>query len=245
MLKRSIQIFILIISSLIVINQATPACTCVATAQESTQITNKIQLIKQLEEQIMMVKNQFQMLEGLTGGMLSGISGANMQIMNQFMKVKDIWKQAGSLTHSMDDFIDKHNERHPEHLEDTEVNAAEERKRRDEEYTKMLDAYLEGLNLNAQDLQNSQQVRNQLMGVLQSTEGQVQAIQALGGLINHSSQLVEQNGQIASSYVTMFAENELDKRAREDNVEKNLEKAFDNAKSVQPSGKGFKPKSQW
>ena len=246
MKKVMLQVVIVFVMSFVVINQSAAwVCACVATAQESTQITNKIQLIYQLQEQIQMVKNQFQMLEGLTGGMVSGLTGANSQILQQFKQVQDVWKQATSLTHAMDNFTDLHNKRHPEHVAGTQVNAEEERRRRDKEWREMADAYLEGLNMNAQDLENSAKAREKLFASMQTTEGQVQAVQALGAFINHTSALVEKNGEILSGYVTMFAENEQDKRDEADNTAKNLELAFDEAKNVQPSGKGYSPKPAW
>lgn len=246
MRKAIIQLFVISIFSLVIVNQtAAWTCACTATAQESTQIANKIQLIKQLAEQVQMVKNQYQMLRQLTGSMASGLNGANSQIFEQFRKVQDVWKSAESLTHAMDNFTDLHNKRHPEHLEGTQVKAEEERRRRDKEYKQMLDSYLKGINMNALDFENREKMRQKLMDTLQSTEGQVQAIQALGGLINHTSMLVDKNTEVVSGYVTMFAENEQDRRDQEDTENKNLQLAIQGAKNERPTGKGHKPKFQW
>ena len=231
---------------LVIINQSAAwTCACTATAQESTQLLNKVQLIKQLAEQIQMVKNQYQMLMQLSGSLKSGLAGANSQIMSQFEQVQDIWKEAESLTHSMDDFLSKHIERHPEQHAGEEVNAELARRKRDKEYAEMLKSYLEGLNMQAQDFEDRANTRQKLFDTLSSTEGQVQAIQALGGLINHTSSMIDQQTEVMAGFTTMFAENELDKRDQLDNALKNRELALDQAKNEPTTGRGYRPKSQW
>lgn len=243
-MTRMILIFIL---SLVVIIKPSEAftCTCIATAQESTQLANKVQLIKQLTEQIQMVKNQYQMLEGLTSELNSGLNGATNQIMTQFMKVQELWKSATSLTHVADDFEKKHKEKHPEHKEGTEVDAAREKERRDKEFWEMLQKYLAGLNMNAKDFARREALRQKLFEALASTEGQVQAIQALGALINHTSMLIDKNTEVLSGYITMFAENEQDKRDERANAQRNLQLALEKASQEKTTGRGYTATPQW
>ena len=215
------------------------------TAQEHTQLLNKIQLIKQLVEQVNMVKNQYEMLKKLSSQIASGLSGANLQVLKQFDAVRNIWKDAKSLTHAMDSFMDKHAERNPEHKAGTIMSFEEERQRRDKENRDMLDSYLKGLNMNAKDWENSAKAREKLFETLQTTEGQVQAIQALGALINHTSMLIEKQNEITSSFVTMYAEDQLDKRGLEDNKSKNLKTALEAGKNEKGTGKGFKGTYKW
>lgn len=237
------QMCLIFVLSLIVINQSAAfTCACVATAQESTQIANKLQLIKQLAEQIQMVKNQYQMLQQLTSGLTSGLNGANQAIMVQFSKVQDLWKSAKSLTHVMDDFETKHNQRHPEHKAGMQVNADEEWDRRYKESKEMMDKYLYGINMRAKDFESRERARQKLFEVLASTEGQVQAIQALGALINHTSVMIDQNTEVLSGYVTMFAENEQDKKDEQNNARKNMQLALERATKEQPTGREYRAK---
>jgi len=245
-MKNLLQTLIIIILSLVVINQSAAfTCACTATAQESTQLANKLQLIKQLEEQLRMVQNQYQMLKKLTGDLTSGLNGANQTIISQWAKVTNLWKSVTSLTHATEDFEAKHRERHPEHKDGTEVDAEKERLRRLKESREMYEKYLAGLNMRAKDFENRELARQKLFEALASTEGQVQAIQALGALINHTSLMVDQNTEVLSGYVTMFAENELDKKEEKDNSAKNLRKALRQAAQEKESGRGFRAKPQW
>ena len=241
---RALNKIIFALSLLLLTADAASAarCWCTATSQESTQLTNKAQLIKQLEEQVRMVDNQLAMLQSLSSSMTSGLNGANTIIMQQFNSLLSAWKKATSLTHVMDNFEDLHKKRHPEHVEGTMVHVENERRRRDAEWAAMIDAYLRGLNLSSQQLENAQAAREQLFSVLQSTTGQVQAIQALGAMVNHVSMILERNGEIMAGYTTMFAENESDKRALVDNERKNVETALDGLiENTKPTGKGHKP----
>lgn len=209
-------------------------------AQESTQIQNKLKLIQQLEQQIRSVENQMKMITRLSEQMQIGLEGANGLIMEQFNKILDIWKKAGSLTHATDDFEDLHKKRHPEYKDGEEINVEAERRRRDKEWKEMVDAYLKGLHMNAKDLENRQKAREKMFDVLQSAEGQVQAIQALGALVNHSTLVLERNGEIVSSIATMLAEKELDGKALKDNANKNMEESYEYMKDIKPTGKGHK-----
>lgn len=211
------------------------------TAQESTQLRNHAQLIKQLTEQAKMVRNQYQMLQKLTGEMAGDLSGANMEILELFRKMQDAWLGTKGLTHTMDDFMDKHNERHPTHEPGTIVNVEEERRRRDQERLGMIEAYLKGLNIYARDFENREALRQKLYDVLQGTDGQLQAIQALGGVINQISTAIEAQTQILSASVMMAAEKELDKDALADNEKKNTEAAAQAARDHKPSGRKFNP----
>lgn len=211
-----------------------------AFAQESTQLANKFKLIEQLEQQIRSVENQLKMITTLSEQMKSGLEGANSLIMEQFNKVLDIWKKAGSLTHATDDFEDLHKKRHPEYKDGEEVNVEAERRRRDKEWKEMVDAYLKGLHMNAKDLENRQKAREQMFEVLQSAEGQLQAIQALGALINHATVVLERNGEIVSSIATSLSEKELDKQALTDNVKKNMEQSYDHMKNIPQKNGGHK-----
>jgi len=215
------------------------SCWCRATSQESTQLINKAKLIQQLEEQVRMVKNQLKMLEKLSGSMVSGLKGANTLITNQFDKIIDTWKDSMSLTHVMDNFEDMHRKRHPERQEGVPINAEIERQRRDKEWEEMVSAYLKGLNMKAKDLNNSAAARQKLMEVLQSSEGQVQAIQALGGMVDHTAMILEQNGQVASGMMTLVAEKELDRRNQENDEKQNWKTAIDGMDEfTKPTGKG-------
>lgn len=246
MKKRITRCLLVGLFVLLFINQSAAwTCACTATAQESTQLLNKVQLIKQLAEQIQMVKNQYQMLMQLTGGLKSGLSGATSQIMSQFEEVQDIWREAESLTHSMDDFLSKHIERHPEQHAGEEVQAEIARRKRDKEYADMIKSYLEGINMQAQDFEDRGKARQKLFDTLASTEGQVQAVQALGSLINHTSAMIDQQTEVLSGFTTMFAEAELDKRDQLDNAMRNRELALDQAKNEPTTGRGYRPKSQW
>ena len=99
--------------------------------------------------------------------------------------------------------------------------------------------------MQAQDFEDRANTRQKLFDTLSSTEGQVQAIQALGGLINHTSSMIDQQTEVMAGFTTMFAENELDKRDQLDNALKNRELALDQAKNEPTTGRGYRPKSQW
>lgn len=234
--------FLLLLCILGITNTAwASSCWCRATSQESTQLENKAQLIKQLQEQVKMVATQVQMIEKLSGQMSSKLDGANTMILGQFDNLINTWKESMSLTHVMDNFEDLHNKRHPERDDNVAIEAEAERHRRYAEWAAMMDAYLKGLNLTAKDLENAQKARQEMYDVLQSTNGQLQAIQALGAMVNHTSMILERNSQIQSAYVTMFAENVRDKDNARRDEDINLGLGFEGMRNIENEGSGHKP----
>lgn len=230
---KIVKIFLVLLVICITSTANAASCWCTATAQESTQLANKLQLIKQLQEQVNMVAAQKQMIEKLSSGMASQLNGANTMILSQFDTLMKTLKDAKSLTHAMDDFMNKHNERHPEHPIGEQIDAQAERRRRDQQWKETLDAYLEALNMSARDLENRNKARQQLYDVLQSSQGQLQALQTLGAMINHTSMILEQNGQQTAGLITMFAQNEQDRRDKGTDSDQNMQLGFEEMKKLE------------
>lgn len=216
------------------------SCYCRATSLESTQLKNKFELVKQLQEQVKIVSAQMRMIEKLSGQMSSKLNGANSMILGQFDRLIRTWQDAMSLTHATDDFMEKHRERHPGYVPGGDFNYQAENNRRDTEWKKMVEAYLKGINLTALDLADAHKTRQTMYNVLQSAEGQVQALQALGAMINHTSMILERNGQLVAAQTVMFAENETDSREKAAAVDASLEASFKGMKEAENEAPPFK-----
>jgi len=218
--------------------------TVTAQPSEAWRATVAEQIV-QTRQMLEQIAQKRRMLENLTGALRNGLEIPASEIMAQFDQVHDLWRQATSLSHSMDDFIPRHNERHAEHRQGEVRNAEAERLRQDREFREMVAAYLEGLNINAQNFENREQARQRMFDTLTRTEGQVQAIQALGALMNHTSTMIDQQTEVLSSFITMQMEAELERRNQERTANKNMELALEYGMNIQPPSRRHTPSVIW
>ena len=111
--------------------------------------------------------------------------------------------------------------------------------KRDKQWKESTEAYLKTLNLNAKEFEDDQKTRDKLMEALSSAEGQVQALQALGALMDHANSMIARDEQTLQGFMTVYMESERDKIDEYEDMVKNLEEGFQSLKDVQLNGQSF------
>lgn len=211
-------------------------------AQEPTQITVKLKAISEWLNTLEMKTNQLKMLAQLPSEVISQIQGMRGLMAENFSQVKNILEQAESLTHFTDDFEGMFKERHPDWESGLTIEDLKARnEKRDTQWKKTVEAYLKALNMNAKDFEDNDKTRDKLLSALSSSEGQVQALQALGALLDHTNSILARNEQTIQGFMTTYLEAERDEVDRREQKEQSIKEAYKSLQNMQAPGKTFKP----
>ena len=100
-------------------------------------------------------------------------------------------------------------------------------------------AYLNSVNLSAQDFKSDDEMRSKLMDTLKSPKGQTQAIQALGALLDHANLMLVRNENTIQSMMTAYLEYERDAIDKREQKGKSILEACDGLKQHKPAAKSY------
>ncbi len=211
-------------------------------AQETTQITVKIKAVAEWLNTIEMKLNQLKMLAQLPQSVINQINGMKELLSENFSQVRGILQQVDSITHFTDDIKNMLKSRHPEWQQGLDIDELKERnKKRDKQLKQTFEAYLKALNITAKDFKNDEQTREELLSALSNSEGQVQALQALGALLNHTSSIIARNEQTLQGFMTVFLEAERDDVDKREQLEQSIVEAYKSLQNLQAPGQTFTP----
>ena len=211
-------------------------------AQETTQITVKIKAVAEWLNTIEMKLNQLKMLAQLPQSVINQINGMKELLSENFSQVRGILQQVDSITHFTDDIENMLKSRHPEWQQGLNIDQLKERnKKRDKQLKQTFEAYLKALNITAKDFKNDEQTREKLLSVLSNSEGQVQALQALGALLDHTNSIIARNEQTLQGFLTVFLEAERDDVDKREQLEQSIVEAYKSLQNLQAPGQTFTP----
>ena len=211
-------------------------------AQETTQITVKIKAVAEWLNTIEMKLNQLKMLAQLPQSVINQINGMKELLTENFSQVRGILQQVDSITHFTDDIENMLKSRHPEWQQGLNIDELKERnKKRDKQLKQTFEAYLKALNITAKDFKNDEQTREKLLSALSNSEGQVQALQALGALLDHTSSIIARNEQTLQGFMTVFLEAERDDVDKREQLEQSIVEAYKSLQNLQAPGQIFTP----
>ena len=211
-------------------------------AQEPTQITVKLKAISEWLNTLEMKTNQLKMLAQLPSQVISQIQGMKDMMVENFSQVRDMLGQVESITHFTDDLEGMLKERHPEWESGLTIEGLKARnEQRDAQWKKTTEAYLKALNMTAKEFENDEKTRDKLLSALSSSEGQVQALQALGALLDHTNSILARNEQTVQGFMTTYLEAERDEIDKREQKEQSIKEAYQSLQNMQAPGKTFKP----
>ncbi len=218
------------------------SCSEAFIAQEYTQISVKVKAVAEWLNTIEMKLNQLKMLAQLPQSVINQINGMKELLAENFSQVRGILQQVDSITHFTDDIENSLKSRHPEWQEGLNINDLKQRnKKRDKQLKQTFEAYLKALNITATDFKNDENTREKLLVALSNSEGQVQALQALGALLDHTSSMIARNEQTLQGFLTTFLEAERDDIDTQEQKEQSILEAYKSLKNLQIPGQTFTP----
>ena len=211
-------------------------------AQETTQITVKVKAVAEWLNTLEMQLNQLKMLAQLPQSVISEINGMKELLSENFSQVRSLLQQVQSITHFTDDIENMLKTRHPDWQAGLNIDELKERnQKRDKQLKQTFEAYLKALNITAKDFKNDQKTREKLLSALSNSEGQVQALQALGTLLDHTSSIIARNEQTLQGFMTTFLESERDDIDKQEQKEQSILEAYKSLKNLQIPGQTFTP----
>ena len=211
-------------------------------AQETTQLEVKIKAVAEWLNTVDMKLNQLKMLAQLPQSVISEINGMKELLSENFSQVRDILQEVESITHFTDDIENMLKIRHPDWLEGLTINDLKERnQKRDKQLKQTFEAYLKALNTTTKDFKNDEKTRDKLLTALSNSEGQVQALQALGALLDHTSSIIARNEQTLQGFMTTFLETERDEIDEREQKEQSILEAYKSLRNLQVPGQTFTP----
>ena len=238
-MKHRFFTFMMLASILVVISASCSECFI---AQETTQITVKVKAVAEWLNTIEMKLNQLKMLAQLPQSVINQINGMKELLAENFSQVRGILQQVDSITHFTDDIENSLKSRHPEWQQGLNINDLKERnKKRDKQLKQTFEAYLKALNITAKDFKNDEKTREKILSALSNSEGQVQALQALGALLDHTSSMIARNEQTLQGFLTTFLEAERDDIDTQEQKEQSILEAYKSLKNLQIPGQSFTP----
>ena len=235
--KKFIRAFLAL--TLILLSASSALCLI---AQETTQLEVKIKAVAEWLNTVDMKLNQLKMLAQLPQSVISEINGMKELLSENFSQVRDILQEVESITHFTDDIENMLKSRHPDWLEGLTINDLKERnQKRDKQLKQTFEAYLKALNTTAKDFKNDEKTRDKLLTALSNSEGQVQALQALGALLDHTSSIIARNEQTLQGFMTTFLEAERDEIDEREQKEQSILESYKSLKNLQAPGQTFTP----
>ena len=233
--------FIRLISSLVLIIMFASSAECMI-AQETTQLEVKIKAVAEWLNTVDMKLNQLKMLAQLPQSFINEINGMKELLSENFSQVRSILQDVESITHFTDDIENMLKSRHPDWQAGLKIDDLKERnQKRDKQLKQTFEAYLKALNTTAKDFKNDEKTRNKLLTALSNSDGQVQALQALGALLDHTSSIIARNEQTLQGFMTTFIESERDEIDKREQKEQSILEAYKYLKNLQIPGQTFTP----
>ena len=215
------------------------SCSECLIAQETTQITVKVKAVAEWLNTVEMQLNQLKMLPQ---SVISEINGMKELLSENFSQVRGILQDVDSITHFTDDIESMLKDRHPDFELGLNIDTLKERnEKRDTKLKQTFEAYLKSLNITAKDFKNDEITRDKLLSAMSNSEGQVQALQALGALLDHASSMIARNEQTLQGFMTVFLESERDGIDKREQKEQSILEAYKSLKNLQIPGQTFTP----
>jgi len=235
--KKLSQIFTIMIFSVLLF----PKVGFSLLAQEVTQQSILKAAENEVEQLKKMIEHQKNMLAHLDSSTVNDIKSKRNTLIKNFEDVRKVLNKSDVITHLTDDLENKLKTRHPEWKSGMTID--ELKKRNDDRYKNMkstMVAYLNSVNLSAQDFKSDDEMRSKLMDTLKSPKGQTQAIQALGALLDHANLMLVRNENTIQSMMTAYLEYERDAIDKREQKGKSILEACDGLKSYKPKATSYK-----
>ena len=216
-------------------------------AQEPTQLLIQAEAVLEMLNTLDMKLNQLKMLAQLPQSVINEMYGMKQLLSENFAQVRSILQSVGSITHFTDNIENMLKTRHPEWQAGLSIAQLKERSEtRAKQLKQTFEAYLKAINITAKDFKNDEKTREKLLSALSNSEGQVQALQALGALLDHMNSMIARNEQTLQGFMTTYLEVERDELDEEEQNEQSLYEAYESLKNLSDPGETFMPGfKQW
>lgn len=204
--------------------------------QEGTQLGRLDASIKEIAEQLEMIKQHLAMLKSLKSGLMQLGTG---QIMDVFTEAQGVLQSAKTLTSGLQNFESAFKEHFPDYDGPEVIKATDESGRFNKDWRSASEAYLKTLNMTARNFENEQAARDRMMDMLNESDpesGQTKAIQIIGAMANHTAFLLDRNNMALSGFMENYLTRKQIERERKKIAQKNVVTMGKAASETEKSG---------
>ena len=192
-------------------------------AQDSTQKS----ILKAAEDEVSqlkeMINQQKKMVARLSSSNTSTIQSNRNTLINSFKNVRKVLQASDVLTHLTDNIESALKNRHPEWKSGMKISELKSRnENRDAGWKKTMKAYLKSVNMTTNDFNNDNTLRSKLIDILKTPEGQTQALQTLGAILDHANMMLVRNENTIQGFMAVYLEYERDNIDRHEQKNKSI-----------------------
>lgn len=209
--------------------------------QEGTQLGRLAASIKEIAEQLEMIKQHIAMLKSLKSRLLNELGIG--QIMEVFTEAQSVLKQAKSLASGIKDFDTAFKIQFPDFGDMKEIiKASAEGKRMDDQWRNASESYLKALNMTAKDFEDEQALRDKMMETLTETDaesGQTKAIQVIGAMVNQAAFLTARSNVELGGFMESYLTRKQTEREKRKIHKQNMKQLTQNAADAEIKGESF------
>lgn len=209
--------------------------------QEGTQLGRLAASIKEIAEQLEMIKQHLAMLKSLKARLMNELGIG--QIMEVFTEAQSVLKQAKSLASGIKDFDTAFKIQFPDFGDMKEIiKASAEGKRMDDQWRNASESYLKALNMTAKDFEDEQALRDKMMETLTETDaesGQTKAIQVIGAMVNHAAFLTARSNVELGGFMESYLTRKQTEREKRKIHKQNMKQLTQNAADAEIKGESF------
>ena len=205
-------------------------------AQDSTQKS----ILKAAEDELTqlkeMIKQQKKMVERLSSSNASTIQSNRNNLINSFKKARDVLQASDVLTHLTNNIESALSNRHPEWKTGLKISELKSRnENRDKGWKNTMKAYLKSVNMTTRDFDNDNTMRSKLIDLLKTPEGQTQALQTLGAILDHANMMLVRNENTIQGFMAVYLEYERDNIDKHEQKNKSILEMCSAMQSHKPS----------
>lgn len=161
-------------------------------ALETTQLANKVQLVKQVAEAVEQTATQLKQYQNMLLNTLKLDKSTWLDVTKDLQKLRNLYQSAESLTFSLSFDAEKFNKRYPGYRSEDNINYPSLYKERVSDWQRYYRAAMEANQMEANRIMDEQAFLQELNDAANSAEGQVQMVQAGNQIAMYMAQQMTQ-----------------------------------------------------
>ena len=204
-------------------------------AQEPSQIAIAILTFAEMKTLERIEEDQEKMLKKWNS---TEIEKARSKILKNIENARDILAKSPAFNHYAKDIDAMMKARYPEWKAKMTIEEMAKRiNERDSKWKESLKVYLKSMNATTSHFDDDLKMRDELMKILKKPDGQVQAIQAIGGYFDHMNMMMTRDELVLQSLMTVMIERKRDAYDERNDLGEAVKEAGTSIKSYNPKSK--------
>ena len=204
-------------------------------AQEPSQLAIAILTFFEMRTLQTIEEDQEKMLKKWDSGK---IDARRNKIINNIKNGRDILAKSPAFNHYAKEIDAQMSARYPDWKPLMTIEEMAKRiNERNNKWKESLKIYLKSMNATTSHVADDLDMRNELLKIIKKPEGQVQALQAIGGYFDHMNMMLTRDEQTIQSLITVMAERRLDAQDERNDLDNAVKEVGTSMKKHNPKTK--------